>query len=535
MWLLLIVGIIPIVASNSGHHTVLQTVQAGHRTALKAVEAGPQNRTDVNGVKQTDVVEYDLNIDPITHLEMIKQTIEMDRRIRRNPDSRSFDRGYDKFLRNYRRDNGGGVDRRDNYKVKDSEEERSESNENDYDDDSGDDDDEETSDERPKQSKRVKNIDDDYDRIKQESSKTKKSKHCKTEKRGSMVCNVCHNPKTDEKSESCKSNADPNDKKYAYSNEKKYSHKQSDDDRESFEEAREFTTKRPLRHNGPPHVNGPPPFNVPRPYNNRYPINPIPAQITYRRVTRPTVPYSYIRYRSNGPRPQRIRIITLPGPPPPPFPPPAPVTPLPSAQFKQRSFPITVLDTRPQRDTGWLQNRRPYSEQLVVPQSESKLHEIEILPEHFNKNTDGEFAEFLSKDWSKCRKFTEGELLCFECGQKKGSKNKECMFSTNTKPEESRQAYAKSNVFDYEKNSDEPVKKPSPRGGRRAKIHPAWQTSADTESNFQKEAKSIINRKSKLSDNLETKVPDESHGAEANSKPKANARFYKFNNDTKLY
>lgn len=340
-----------------------------------------------------------------------------------------------------------------------------------------------------------------------------------------MLCNVCHNPKNDEKSESCKF-TDPKDKKYAYSNEKKHSHKENDDDRESFEEAREFTTKRPSQQNGPPRFNGP------RPYNNRYPLKPIPPQSTYRRIPRPPAPYSIIRYRTVSlPRPQRIRIITLSGPPPPPLPPPA--TPLPQAQYNQRPYPFTTLENRPQRDTGWLQNRRPYSEQLIAPQNESKSLEIELLPDHLSRNTDGEFAEFISKDWSDCRKYTEGELLCFECGQKSGGSSKECMFATKKKPEESRQVHAKSTAFDYV--SREPVKKNQSRG-RQAKIHPAWQVSSDrspVKTNSQKETRITVARNPKSTENKKLKVQQKSHGAETNSKPKATAPFYKFNNSTK--
>lgn len=519
MWLLILAGIISAVAIDVNHHSML--------TAAKHIR---RDRTDIGNHKQSDVVEYDLNIDPITHLEMIKQTIEMDKRIRRNPQTTNFDRGYDDFLRNYRRDNqGSGAV---NYKVRDSGEERSESDENDDDDDNGDDDDEddETSDEKSSQSKKVNNrdkkykqkpkSDDDYERIKHESGKTKKSKYCKTEKRGNMLCNVCYNPRNDEKAESCKLNTEPKDKNYAYSNEKKYSHKENDDDRESFEEAREFTTKRPTH------------FNGPRPYNNRYPIKPI--QPPYRRIPRPTGPYSIIRYRTVPySRPQRIRIITIPGPPP--LPPP---TPLPSAQYNQRPYPFTVLESRPQRDTGWLKSRRPFSEQLTAPLNGSKLDEIELLPDHLNKNNDEDFTEFISKDWSKCRKYTEGELMCFECGEKKGGTSKECMFATKKKPEENRQIYAKANVFDYEKRSGEPPPRKTATGGRQAKIHPAWQINADAspaKPNSQKETKSTLERNPKTNRNNELKVQHRStHGAKTNikAKPKATTPFFKFNNHT---
>lgn len=497
MWIIIIVGIISRVSTNSEH-----------LTALTATGKENPNGANIKNTKQSDVVKYDPNVDPITHLEMIAQTIEMDRRVRRNPQSKSFDRGYDDFLRNYQGDN----DRRDNYKVKESEEDRSESDENDDEEDSsgGVEDDDEASHEKSRGAKnRDKNYkkknDDDYDRIKQESGKSKTSKYCKREKRGNMLCNICDNPKNEEKSESCKLNSDPKDKKYAYSNEKKYSHKDDDEERESFEEAREFTTKRPQR-----------------PFNNRYPIKPNPPQLTYRRVQRPNVPYSIIRYRTIPlPRPQRIRIITLPGPPPS-LP---PATPLPTAQY--RPYPFTVLESRPQRDTVWLANRRPYSEHLIAPQNgplnKSNPHD----------HADRQYAKVVTKDWSECRKYIDGELLCFECEKNNGNSNKECMFATHNKPEENRQPYAKSNTYDLEKDDREQSTKTAPKR-RQAKIHPAWQISSNStpdKINSAKETKRTLDPK--LNQSNKQKVQRKLYGGEPiNSKPKEIASFYKFNNGT---
>lgn len=500
MWLLLMVGIVSTVASGSKHHS--------SSTATNVVQ---ENRSNLKNHKPSNVVEYDLNINPITHLEMIKQTIELDKRVRRNPQRSSFDRGYDEFLRNYRKD--GPSDTGGNYKVKErsAEEQQSESNENDDDEDNSNDDDDDASDEKSSSSKKKKSYkkhDDDYDRIKHESDKTRKGKHCKSEYRGNQLCNICYNPKNDQKSESCKQSSGPvKDKNYAYSNEKKYSHKESDDDRESFEETHEFTTKRPQL------------YNPPRPYPNRYPVRSPSGTPIYRRIPRPNS-YSIIRYRTNVPIPrqaQRIRIITIPGPPPP------HATPLPAAhyikqsQLNQRPFPFTAPENRPQRESDY--NRRPYSEQLKSPANESKKlsDDIELLPKNYDKKDDGEFAEFVADDWSDCKQYTEGELLCFECDQN-GARNKECMFASKKKPGETRQAYAKSNAYDYEKSSsegeeqeeeEEPLKKSS-SNRRQAKIHPAWRTSPSTsqhEKKSQNETKRAFDRNSKATkNNSELKV-----------------------------
>lgn len=512
MWLLIIAGVVSTGVSAFANHTELTTGSVAHK-----------NRTDIKMVKNPMVVNYDLDIDPITHLEMIKHTIEMAKRVRRNPKNKSFDRGYDEFLRNYRQDGdgggngGGGTVVHNSYKVKDSEE-QSESEETDDDEDDEDDEDEESSDEKKSRSKKIgKKYKSDYDRIAAESGKNKKgSKYCKYESRGNMICQVCNNPKNDEKSESCKLKTDPKDKKFAYSNEKKYSHKENDNSRESFEDGHEYTTKRPTQLYGP------------RPYNNRYPVHGVkPVQPTYRRVQRPPPnSYSVIRYRLPLPRPQRIRIITLPGP--------APVTPLPSAY--KRAYPFT-LDNRPPRDIGWLQNRQPYSQPLTASLNDSKLQDIELLPdpelrsdpEQLNRNSDGELngeltGEYVSQDWSECRQYTQGELLCFECNEKQGTTSKECMFATKQKPEEHRQFYAKSNAFDYEEVNREPLRSPSSR--RQAKIHPAWQTSYNPRpvvTNYREENKSTFSRDPKQHDNDELKVQHRSYGEKTNSKPKATA------------
>lgn len=488
MWLLIIGGIVSIAACDCDHLESIVTASSSIQPQQQQRSQSQHRRADVENVNRTDVVEYDLNIDPITHLEMIKQTIELDKRVRRNPQYTAFDRGYDEFLRNYRQDNGL---RRDNVKVKESDDqsESDETEETDDDDGGGDDDDDDDDDASDERPRKGKNKEDDYRRIKQESSKPRKSNYCKTERRGEMLCTICHNPKTDDQSESCGYSSEPKGKKISYANEKKKSHRESDDDRESFEEGREYTTKRPN------------PFNAQRPLINRYPVQRNIPQGTYRKILAPNTPYSIIRYRTvTVPRPQRIRIITLPGPVPS-----LPHLNNPLAPIPLRPRPPAGTDIRPQRDTGWLQNRPPPSLQLTAPKlniptkkpkeseissesapnssesieetiEDTKSNEIEIIPEYFDKNNDGEFAELLDRDWSSCRNFTEGELFCYECDQANGSKNKECQFTTKKKPDESRQAYAKSKAFHYEQNTHEPLRSPS--NHRRAKIHPAWQSAA---------------------------------------------------------
>lgn len=236
-------------------------------------------------------------------------------------------------------------------------------------------------------------------------------------------------------------------------------------------------------------------------------------------------------------RSQRIRIYTIPGPPPPPivaqmqnqmlFPP--------NFAYNNNRLPPfpSFPETRPQRDTAtWVRLIRPYAEGLTGVTNNKTNEEIivkdessVIKPEHsfsINQNNsaseitgwipvtgppidgissgpfdrdnsierrkesvssrlnsspevDREYADFISKDWSKCRRYLEGDLVCYECGNNIKNSNRECMMAAQSKPDEyrSRQTYAKSNSYD-QRERNEPKKLRS--GRRRAKIHPAWQT-----------------------------------------------------------
>lgn len=469
------------------------------------------------------------------------ETAAGDKRSRRNP-ATSFDRGYDEFLRNYYTDNG----HHDEYKVKESDEDRSESNGGD-DDDSGDDNnsgggtsgessdeseaDRSASEEQPSKTKKSYNVKNNK-RKKNESGEErekKKKKHCRTEKRNGMVCNVCYDPKNDEQSENCKSGSDPKGKKYAYSKEKKYSHSDGDKQSESFEDSRELTTRHPPVK----------PFN-----NGRFHYQQQQPPVHFRRnIPLPPNfprhnPYTIIRYRpGQGPNPgrsQRIRIYTIPGPPPP------IVTQMQSQMRFPPNFayqqlpPFPFSETRPQRDTAtWFRVIKPFPEGLTGAPL-NKTHEevvtkgqparVASRPPALNQNTsasemngwipvagpmtprlpagvldkdnsienrrseeivsgrsnaevDREYAAFISKDWSKCRRYFEGELVCYECGNSGKENNKECMFAMRSQPDEyrSRQTYGKSNSYDN-RERNEPRKLKS--GHRRGKIHPAWQTEA---------------------------------------------------------
>lgn len=423
-------------------------------------EVTTDNIGNVQTSFQSELIRYDT--DPITHMEM-----SVERRQRRTPNNSAFDRGYEDFLRNYYNDNG--IERAGRYRVKESE--TSESDES-----TSAESDESESDERSNESEETtrKNANKSKNsgktnRQKDHPTNKKKMKHCKTEKRGNMLCNICYNPKNDEKSESCSFNSEPKQKNYAYSTDNKFENKNSDrekfeddddrdnsesgesseedeasDEKSSDDEKMEEKRKSPPPSKKPPQrrpsQHGPGPFR-PRffpPFQQRQ--NPnlvIPSKYgpqvfppQYRgapvRIQLNNAPpnVALIRYRTIGTPNgnQHIRIITYPD------------------GRSQTQFMRPTQDLRPPRDVNGAQSE---SFQTNV----TKEHEFEYFP---IDKANQELAEFMSRDWSNCKKSVEDKQICFECFTN-GSRRKQCMFASQLKkkPENFYRSYSKSNKFEH--------------------------------------------------------------------------------------
>lgn len=410
--------------------------------------------------------------------------------VKRTRRSSDFDRGYADFLRNYHKDD---IDRRGKYEVKESDEGDSVESSSKSDDEDGESESVE-SEENRKKHKTKSNGRNKKKKIEQTAPK-KKSKHCKTEKRGNMLCNICYNPKNDEKSESCAYNSDPseNNKNYEYSEDTSYSTKDkkpenfesdSNENDESDESGEiEEKKKRPPINKNPvpnnrhqtqngPRFNHPPPLPPPvhRPYlnpNQNYgpqtflPQNFQPISLRPTGNSRPIriqiknspPPVALIRYRTvESPfGNQHIRLITYPSGPPssyppqnrhqnrPPAPPPPPQSP--SAQYyKNRRPTAAAQEFRPPRDINGA-----HSESLVS--NITKEHPFDYLLNQYN-SANREYARFMGKDWSGCRhgKAMENNQVCFECFVD-GERRTECMFANANRPENFHTSYSKSKKY----------------------------------------------------------------------------------------
>lgn len=487
---------------------------------ISTVECNESNSPN-NGIQTEATINAEFfqdNVSPITHMELGEE-----KRTRRYSD---FDRGYDEFLRNYHNDGGDNIERTGRYQVKESDE--SESDES----TSGSDEEEDESESYESEENRKK-----YKKPQKPKGKNKKSeqnapkkqsKHCKTEKRGNMLCNICYNPKNDEKTESCSYNSDPDSKNYEYSEDKSYSSKDKkpteslEDDEESHEN--EGKKKHPPVNRYPVknsnhHQNAPPP-NAPRYYpkqqGHRPNINQYPSQHQHRNQhlspnygPQIFIPQSYqpISLRPTGSRPiriqiknsptplappvaliryrtveapfgsQHVRLITYPSGPPPSYGPPP---------QNQQNRPLQYYNNnnrRPAKFEGTQEIRPPrdLTRDINGAHSESLLSNVTkelFLPifargmtrniprnspifginpifgnnnnnnPNINNNNNGpsrDFAGFMGKDGSRCRRTMEDNHVCFECFVD-GERRKECMLR-NTRPDNSFKSFSTVNKF----------------------------------------------------------------------------------------
>lgn len=342
-----------------------------------------------------------------------------DARARRSPqrNNEDYDDKYKRFKKSFNNRKARG-----NYRVEDNDDESGEDEED------NDDEEESGSEEQPKKSKKVKSAknnnggtDEDYDRIRDESQKAKKSKYCRVERRGNMFCNVCYNPKNGDSAESCSFRTDPHEKKYAFSKEKKYKTKDGEPEKE-----REFVTQRPY-------------YRARAPYTR-----PVPAP-QYRRpgFTMAYVPrYGYVFAPNRRP------------------PPPAPHHPIPQRNSAYgKSVPKRYIyagqESRPQREVvGVASSDEPKDESLEDIFSDQEDVHVNRLKKNHTKNEEDDheyhpkysakdgvdkiLAEFKTKDWSNCEHSIKGDLSCYLCKNSDGGKQEECVYDSgsqnNNKP-----------------------------------------------------------------------------------------------------
>ncbi|CAK1552042.1 unnamed protein product [Leptosia nina] len=237
----------------------------------------------------------------------------------------------------------------------------------------------------------------EYDRIKELSEKQaaeirQNPGNCKEVKRDGMSCMVCKDPKTGGNYESCSYQAEPKNNKYAYSKEKKFD---SNDEPEGQSEEKAEPEK--LK--------------------------------KYQEAKDETSPQKFTDASANSPSGNYKKQDAD------------------DSDGKYKAYYIHTSNPKPS------ESLRAQSEESEDDSKESKGYDYKkALPGFYSdnepkKNVEHVLAEFKKKDRSACKKVHKNGMTCYQCIDKAGLKNEECMFVSESAPKQSHLAYQEVKEF----------------------------------------------------------------------------------------
>lgn len=236
---------------------------------------------------------------------------------------------------------------------------------------------------------------DDYDRIKALSQKQvqelqKKPENCKHVKRDGMICSTCEDPDTGDTSESCEYASKPYDRKLAYLT-KKSQHQKNKVPIEIDE---------PANHEHEPEE------------DEEKPVNPPP---------RGPKPLKTVNSESEDADDGGYKIAEF-------------NDDVDDYESESKFARLKVAPKNQQQQQQKVTKPRKQLQQLQ--QQQNKNQDFEIIPtsEFKTKGLNQAMTDFKTKDWSKCEKMTKGDMTCYNCRDKKGVKQEECMFIQESSP-----------------------------------------------------------------------------------------------------
>lgn len=267
---------------------------------------------------------------------------------------------------------------------------------------------------------------DDYQRIKQLSEQQQgnennnRQRECKAVRKGDMMCQLCLNPRTGARSESCAYATKPHAKKYAYTKSKKYSTSggdDSDDSNESDDDKDSRDTEEEDEDDPEIHTS----------------LQPLRKRSQSQTSRRPRTKREDGRVRAGRWRKRRMR-TDLDG--------------------------LTVV-VATEDDGGELLSSRRFPESPEYPgkdlddgnghrgETKGKKHregeDYELVGRQtgeegatlsLTKNVERALADFRKRNWSDCKKTKKQELTCYECEDERGGRHEECMFASDSSVDE---------------------------------------------------------------------------------------------------
>ncbi|XP_049866878.1 uncharacterized protein LOC126367420 [Pectinophora gossypiella] len=240
----------------------------------------------------------------------------------------------------------------------------------------------------------------EYDRIKDLSEKQaaeirRNPGNCKEVKRDGMSCNVCKDPKTGGNYESCSYVTEPKNNQYAYSKERKFDSNDEPDEPEKDEKSAEQPKKLAK-------------YETPKDDSHEYsPAEPEKTHSDYKKDDDSGDKYKAYYIHSSKPKTsEAIRDSSSE-----------------SDGSEEKSDSLT----------------KPYNYKEAIPGFYTDTEP--------KKDVEHVLAEFKKKDRSACKKVQKNGMTCFQCVDKNGLKNEECMFVSESAPQRSHLAYQEVKEF----------------------------------------------------------------------------------------
>ncbi|XP_063531091.1 uncharacterized protein LOC134742087 isoform X2 [Cydia strobilella] len=255
----------------------------------------------------------------------------------------------------------------------------------------------------------------EYERIKDLSEKQaaeikQNPGNCKQVNRDGMTCNVCKDPKTGGNYESCSYVAEPKNNKYAYSKEKKFD---SNDEPDEPEGQKEEAPRKSAKYEEAKEDDKP---------SEEYEKLKAPKEESEEDDSKEKYKAYYVH--SSKPTPsEKIRAAS-------------------DESSEEKADPLV----------------KPYNYKQALPEF--------YTDNEPKKDVEHVLAEFKKKDRSSCKQVNKNGMTCFQCVDKNGLKNEECMFVSESAPKRSHLAYQELKEF----QSQPPVAPVTTNEGAESKV-----------------------------------------------------------------
>ncbi|KAI8434978.1 hypothetical protein MSG28_003431 [Choristoneura fumiferana] len=238
----------------------------------------------------------------------------------------------------------------------------------------------------------------EYERIKELSEKQaaeikQNPGNCKQVNRDGMTCSVCKDPKTGGNYESCSYVAEPKNNKYAYSKEKKFDSNDEPDEPEA--QGKDETPRKSAK---------------------------------------------YVDAKEDEKSSEEYAKLT------------APKEESEEDDSKDKYKAYYVHSSKPTPSEALRAASDESSEEKAADPLVKPYNYKQALPEFYTdnepkKDVEHVLAEFKKKDRSTCKKVQKNGMTCFQCVDKNGLKNEECMFVSESAPKRSHLAYQELKEF----------------------------------------------------------------------------------------